>query len=135
VIALDTSVVIPLFASWHEHHRLAASLLDDEPRIPIHAAFEAFAVLTRLPVPNRVSADAVVEFLDRRFPREARLSPDPDAAADLPRRCVEVGIDGGAIYDAIVAVTAASHGATLVSADRRAMPTYRAMGVPVRLFA
>ncbi len=40
-------------------------------------------------------------------------------------------IDGGSVYDGLVAATARAHGATLTSADRRARPTYSALGVTV----
>lgn len=45
------------------------------------------------------------------------------------------GIAGGAIYDALVAFTAREAGATLVSMDRRAAYTYRAVAVEHRLLA
>ena len=34
------------------------------------------------------------------------------------------GIRGGGLYDALIVATAAHHGHTLVSADRRAAPVY-----------
>jgi hypothetical protein len=43
----------------------------------------------------------------------------------LPER----GVTGGAVYDAVVAATAAVHSAELLSCDRRAVPTYEKMGV------
>jgi predicted nucleic acid-binding protein len=42
-------------------------------------------------------------------------------------------ISGGASYDALVAATAASHGADLVTCDRRAAPVYERYGVRIRL--
>jgi predicted nucleic acid-binding protein len=45
------------------------------------------------------------------------------------RKAVEAGLRGGALYDALIAATAAKHGADLVSADQRARPTYEAMNV------
>jgi predicted nucleic acid-binding protein len=40
-------------------------------------------------------------------------------------------ISGGAVYDAIVALTAAHHGRTLLSCDRRAARTYDRLGIDV----
>jgi predicted nucleic acid-binding protein len=42
-------------------------------------------------------------------------------------------ISGGASCDALVAATAASHGAELVTCDRRAAPAYERYGLRVHL--
>ena len=42
-------------------------------------------------------------------------------------------ITGGAVYDAIVAATAVEAGATLVTRDRRAIPTYQRLRADYRL--
>jgi predicted nucleic acid-binding protein len=44
-------------------------------------------------------------------------------------------IAGGALYDAVVAATAREAGATLITLDRRAVPTYQLLGVGYRLVA
>lgn len=49
MIAVDTSVVVAAFASWHEGHASAVSALARRPRLPTHVTVEAFSVLTRLP--------------------------------------------------------------------------------------
>jgi len=41
-------------------------------------------------------------------------------------------VRGGALYDALIAATAAAHEAEVLSADQRALPTYRAMDAVVR---
>lgn len=33
MIAVDSSVVIAAFASWHEHHEGARRVLDDRPQV------------------------------------------------------------------------------------------------------
>ncbi|MCP9489769.1 MAG: hypothetical protein MSC31_07820 [Solirubrobacteraceae bacterium MAG38_C4-C5] len=38
------------------------------------------------------------------------------------------GVRGDALYDALVGATAAEHDALVLSADRRAAPTYEAVG-------
>jgi predicted nucleic acid-binding protein len=72
----------------------------------------------------------VLEWLERRF--EARWLALPAGATrrDL-RAAVAHGIRGGALYDALIAATAAHHKHTLLSADRRAAPVYAAVGVDV----
>ena len=44
---------------------------------------------------------------------------------------VKCGVTGGAIYDGLIAVTARTHDATLVSLDQRASMTYARLGVAV----
>ena len=133
MIAVDTSVVVPAFASWHEAHDTAIRLLAEDPVISAHVALEAYSVLTRLPAPHRVPGAIVVTYLDRVFPPQRRIAASPDLQAGFPAHCARLGIDGGGVYDALVAATALEHGATLVTRDRRAAPLYRAVGVEVRL--
>jgi predicted nucleic acid-binding protein len=47
---------------------------------------------------------------------------------------VKSGIRGGALYDALIATTAAHHDHTVLRADRRAAAVYEALGVEVVLF-
>ena len=57
-----------------------------------------------------------------------------DYRALIPR-LVELGITGGATYDAVVAATAAAARATLISCDVRAAATYERLSVDFRLVA
>ena len=45
----------------------------------------------------------------------------------------ELGIGGGAVYDALVAAAAIEHGLPLVSRDQRALQTYQTMGADLVL--
>jgi predicted nucleic acid-binding protein len=58
---------------------------------------------------------------------------DAEGYRALIPRLVELGIGGGASYDALVAATARAAGATLVSCDRRAAATYERLGTAFRL--
>lgn len=126
--AADTSLVVAAFASWHERHEAARRALDGGLRLIEHCALETYSVLTRLPPPHRAPARVVRDFLDARFPapllrlgvREYRTF-----MLGLPER----EVTGGATYDALVAATAASHRAELVTCDRRALPVYERYGV------
>lgn len=134
MIAVDTSLVVAAFASWHENHENARRALDAEPRLVEHCALETYSVLTRLPAPHRSSDIVVREFLARRFRRPLlRLSPNDyrDFLLHLP----EHGITGGSAYDALVAATVAAHDAELLTRDRRALPIYDRYGATVRLVA
>jgi hypothetical protein len=53
LIAADTSLVVALFASWHEAHDAAREALPGEVRLPAHVLIESYSVLTRLPPPHR----------------------------------------------------------------------------------
>jgi predicted nucleic acid-binding protein len=134
VIALDTSVVIACFGGWHEHHQAARSLLANRPSLPAHTAVESYSVLTRLPDPFRAEPAVAAEFLRRTFPAP-RLVLAPAAYGALPGQLAELGISGGAVYDAMIALTARLADAELITLDRRARDTYRRVGAPSRLLA
>ncbi|MEJ3654489.1 hypothetical protein WEH80_16095 [Actinomycetes bacterium KLBMP 9759] len=51
------------------------------------------------------------------------------------RLALRVGIVSGAVYDFVVGWAAAQAGATLLSLDRRVVPTYRAAGVKYDLLS
>ena len=131
---VDTSVAIALVAANHEQHRAVSEALEGR-RLGLagHAAFEAFSVLTRLPPPARRTAEAVTRLLAANFPIAGFLSPT--AAQELLSRLGALRLSGGSVYDALVGAAAAEHGLTLVTRDRRALPTYRALDVDVELLA
>lgn len=132
MIAADTSVVIAAFASWHEWHAAADRTLSRDTRLVAHSALEVFSVLTRLPPPHRAPAHLVRDFLAARFP-EPYLSLTPADHRALIPALTALGITGGATYDALISITAAKAGATLVSCDLRAVRTYERCGVKVSL--
>ncbi len=134
MIAVDTSVVVAAFASWHEAHRAAAAALSGRPRLPAQVALESYSVLTRLPPPHRASADVVDAFLERRFPEAPLTLPGREQRA-LVRVAAAAGLTGGAIYDALVAGIAKHANATLLTRDRRAVPSYETIGVRYELIS
>lgn len=132
MIAVDTSVVVAGFASWHEGHRSAAAALARKPRLPAHVLVEAYSVLTRLPPPHRAPADLVATFLAEWF-RDAPLVLPPRAHRELVDTAASAGLAGAAIYDALIAATARQAGATLLTRDQRARSVYDRMGVRYEL--
>ena len=132
MIAVDTSVVIAGFASWHEGHRPAATVLSREPRVPAHVLVETYSVLTRLPPPHRASSAIVTAFLAQQF-RQAPLTLASRGWLRLLDRAAELGVTGGAVYDALVAETARHAGATLLTRDRRAVAVYEKIGATYEL--
>jgi predicted nucleic acid-binding protein len=123
VIAVDTSVVVAGFATWHEGHQSALAALARKPRIPAHVVVEAYSVLTRLPPPHRAPADLVATFLAERFPHAPLVLP-AGAHVRLIESSARDGLTGGAIYDALIAATARHAGATLLTRDQRARSVY-----------
>ena len=132
--AADTSVAVAAFASWHESHVAARAALREGAVLVAHCALETYSVLTRLPVPHRAPRELVHAFLEAQF-REPPLVMHPNDQRRITARLVELGVDGGAVYDALVALTAAGVGATLLSCDQRARTTYERCGVAVRMLA
>ena len=131
MIAVDTSVVVAAFASWHEDHAQASGVIAARPGLPAPVALESYAVLTRLPPPHRAEAAIVRDFLARAFPAGWLTLPEGrwmGVIDDL----VGLGVSGGASYDGIIAMTAAHHGCELLTLDRRARRTYDLIGVMAR---
>jgi len=132
VIAVDTSVVVPALSSWHERHEPCRTVLDDRPRIVGHALVESFSVLTRLPAPFRLPAPLASELLSSNFHQRA-LVMTADEIAGFVAGLPDWGVVGGAVYDALIAATAAQAGAVLLTMDARAARAYRAVGAEVQL--
>jgi predicted nucleic acid-binding protein len=132
VTLVDTSVTVAAFATWHAQHDLADEVLSAGADLVAHCALETFSVLTRLPPPHRAPPHLVRDFLSARF-RQPYVGLEPGAYRALIPRLVELGVSGGAVYDALVAATAAAAGDRLVSCDHRAAQTYERFGIDYRL--
>jgi len=130
VKAVDSSVVIAAFATWHEHHAIASKVMTSRPRLIAHAAIESYSVLTRLPPPHRANPSIVHTFIAERF-AEPFLTLSETGYQELLATIAARQILGGPAYDALIAFTATEHQATLLSLDQRAAPTYEAVGATV----
>ena len=128
MLAVDTSVVVAAFATWHDGHGAALAALDLRPRLPAHALLESYSVLTRLPPPHRASPVTATTFLGARF-AEPPLGLPPVEHRKLVETAAKGGLAGGSIYDALIAWTAKQADATLLTRDRRAVRVYEAVGV------
>lgn len=131
MIAPDSSVTVAAAAPWHVAHEAAVAALSAEPPSLItHVAYETTSAMSRMPEGQRLAPAVVLEWLERRF--EARwLALPAGAAGSALQTAIGHGLRGGALYDALIAATAAHHDHTLLSADRRAAPAYAAFGVDV----
>jgi predicted nucleic acid-binding protein len=133
VIALDSSVAVPALHSDLPNHEFARPYLAQSPRLPAHAAVETFSAISRFPEPFRVDAATAAKLIADNFRDRVLAGPSPKQLPAWLARMADAGISGGAIYDALVGETAKLAGATLVTADRRAAETYRAVGVEVQM--
>src|SRR5206468_11098109 len=109
----DTSCMVAAVCGWHQHHERAASeihrrLRRDEPLIVAGPALvEAYAVLTRLPPPHRVSAPDALAVLLGSFVDAGRVvALDGRSYVSLLRRAPAEDVSGGRTYDAVIAACA-----------------------------
>jgi len=132
----DTSVVIAALVPWHEAHAEARAALaaDNDRRLIAHVAFEATSSLSRMPRGQRVAATVVRSALEAMFPGDW-LAPAPAESRAALAMAVAADVRGGALYDALIAATAAAADVRLLSLDRRALPVYTRMGVEAELLA
>ena len=101
-----------------EHH-------PNEPPFDIDSDYKKY-------VDGKPREDGVRDFLASRFRRPFLRLSAPGYRQFL-LSLSDLGIAGGASYDALVAATAASHHAELMTCDRRAAPIYERYGVHVHL--
>jgi predicted nucleic acid-binding protein len=118
VCALDTSCLIAAVCGWHEQHRATAAEIErrldlgERLSVAAHALSEAYAVLTRLPPPNRLAPGDAWELLRANFSDGVlvvALSARQHVA--LLRRLARAGVSGGRTYDGVIAECAVRAGA------------------------
>ena len=129
-LAIDASVAVPLLVRTHTAHPEVVRWWDGrEVHLAGHALAETYAVLTRLPGDLRMEPRDAARLLAERF--AAPLLLGPETARRLPQLLSQLGIAGGAVYDALVALAAADNKASLATRDARARGTYERVGVLV----
>lgn len=132
ILAVDTSIAVAAFASWHEKHEAARQALDEGASLVDHCALETYAILTRLPPPHRAPAAIVRDYLAGQFPGQyLRLSGG--AYRQFVLGLADQRVTGGGAWDALVAATALAHQGQVISCDARAARIYERYGVPLRL--
>ena len=126
--AVDSSVAIAAFATWHPAHLAARAVVASGVALPAHAALETYSVVTRLPAPHRGSPANVLRFLRTSFDGEWLALPG-SSVGRLIEELAERGIFGGSTYDGLIAATVRAAGARLLTRDTRARATYEQLGV------
>jgi predicted nucleic acid-binding protein len=105
---LDTNVVVAACLEDHEHHERALELLErvlsgkDAGFTSAHALAEAYAVMTRLPKPLRVSPQAAATLLEENFvERFEVVTLTAREYGTLITGAGQAGWVGGILYDAL----------------------------------
>jgi predicted nucleic acid-binding protein len=131
-LALDTSVAVPLLVASHRDHAAVVRWWDRRDiALSGHALAETYSVLTRLPGDVRVTPVDAARLIGARF--SAPLTLADETVARLPDLLSSLGIAGGAVYDALVALAAIEHDAELATRDARAKATYEVLGARVTI--
>jgi hypothetical protein len=130
--ACDTSVAIAALDTTHPDHSWCVDLVRArEPALAGHAALETFSVLTRLPVPSRLTPSTAGRVILHNFPSDC---PGPsESPHELVGSFARLGIAGGAVYDGLIALAAHHDERVLLTRDHRAERTYRRLGIAFEL--
>jgi predicted nucleic acid-binding protein len=131
-LALDTSVAVPYLLRSHVAHAAVRSHVGRRrPLLTGHSLAETYSVLTRLPGDARLAAADAVTLIEDNFESPVLLAAS--TARSLPAVLAPLGIAGGAVYDALVALAAHEADLRLATRDQRAAATYMALQVDVEL--
>lgn len=129
---MDTSVAVPLLVATHLAHPAVVQWAGDRELVLAgHAAAETYSVLTRLPGDVRVAPDDASLLMDESFGQVLTLPRS--RAAMIHRELAALGVVGGAVYDALVALCARDARVALATRDARALSTYELTGVEIVL--
>jgi predicted nucleic acid-binding protein len=106
-IFFDTSVFVPLAQGHHKHHRASQGVVlglgRNQGLCAGHSLAETYSSLTRMPSPERMSADQAVLILEDITRRLDIVTLDPPEYMRTIASLAEAGITGGAIYDGLIA--------------------------------
>ena len=117
----DTRCMIAAVCSWHEHHEAAAAEIERRLAgrakmvVAAPALVEAYAVLTRLPAPHRLSPETALTLLQNNFLKLATtIALDAKSYRALLLEAPKRNLAGGRIYDAVVGACAGQGKASAV---------------------
>ncbi len=131
--------MIAAVCAWHEHHGPAAAefnrrfACNESMIVAAPALIEAYAVLTRLPPPHRLSPVDAVAILDANFLCSGRLiALDAASYRSLLRAAPKGGIAGGQAYDAVIARCALrAKASTLLTFNQRHFQALAPAGIEI----
>ncbi|GAA2836060.1 putative nucleic acid-binding protein [Leucobacter komagatae] len=131
LVSCDTSVLVAALLPAHEAHERCRAAVRRVNAVPSQVLLETYRVLTSLPGRDRVPAQQAAEALGALQWRV--LQPQLEDTIVLIAKLARAGRGGGAVYDAHIAASCAANGATLVTRDRRAAPSYALFDVAYEL--
>ncbi|HXS47484.1 MAG TPA: PIN domain-containing protein [Solirubrobacterales bacterium] len=135
MIVPDSSVLVAGFVVEHRFHDAAASAVANVRsggRLVAHTMAETYSVLSAPGGAYRAEPGLVIDYLDELLERSAPIQPRPNSYREALGLLAGAGQGGASVYDALIALAARDAGATLISLDRRATPTYEQCGVVVK---
>ena len=110
IFTIDTSCMVAAVCAWHEHHVVACTEIEtrlergEQLAVAAHALVEAYAVLTRLPSPHRLSPADAWTLVEANFVEHATLvALSGTSYVRLLRRVAKEVVAGGRAYDAVIA--------------------------------
>ena len=133
-VLLDTSVAVALLVEDHQAHDVCRSAIRGyDLGLAGHAVFETISVLSRMPGSSRRSVSVVHRALTKSFPNSHFLSAQ--GTREVATAVADLGIGGGAVYDALVCAAAIEADCPLMTRDTRALPTYQTLGAQIIVVA
>lgn len=119
--------MIAAVCTWHEHHAAAAAEIErrlergERSVVAAPALAEAYAVLTRLPAPHRLSPSDAWTLIEANFVAQSRIiALAGDVYVRILHGLAGRAVGGGRTYDALIAECAREGKATsLLTFNRR----------------
>jgi len=111
-VLLDANCLVATALTQHEHHRATVADLSRRRAaghtlvMAAHAVLEAYAVLTRLPPPHRLSPADAWAVLDRNWGEAETIALTATETWRALRELAAAGVSGGRIYDGGLAACA-----------------------------
>ena len=106
-VFLDTSVLVPVFLKWHQHHPSSLFLFSIQQRdtsyTSAHCLAEVYSTLTGIPGAGRASVETMSEILTDIRARLSIVTLDESDYLSAMGDAAELNVFGGGIYDALVA--------------------------------
>ena len=128
---MDTSCMVSALCSWHEHHEATRAEVERSVRggallIAAPSLIEAYAVLTRLPAPHRISAQDGWTLLDANWGEAEVIALTAAEYWRVLRDCQREGVTGGPAYDAVIAACAGKgHAARILTWNEKHFVRYQ----------
>lgn len=116
----DTSTLVAKVCSWHEHHTRTLAELERRERageelvLAAHSLAETYAVLTRLPGPNRLRSGDAIALLEANWRETPVIHLTAAETWRTLRRAHRRGMIGGQTYDMLIAACALKAGARTI---------------------